>query len=366
MGTGPIPVTVTAGGAFTLDVRGTGLQPFLMAGSTVTAPGFNLGTAGLLDIGFPTPTFNVILDGFAPAKPLDYFARTTGSGSFSISGIMAPGTSLMNFAIQVAVGDPSNAAGYLMTAASDITVAPFTMTSQTFNEGVLGDNVNVTYFHNALSFPFYGTSYGRTFIDTNGYVSFGSPRPSDFSASGNELLAGSPTIAPLWTDLHMHSTVMSQFGNVSPGPASITVTETALMGGGVEMQITWNNATESAGTAAQVDFGLRVDDSGTIRCLYGPDVMGALPGMLNIATVVGISPGGNLSTNTASQTLLTLAGVTAATAAAPNDAIFQQFAPPFATGIFLFPGAQMPPQSLAFQPLGATGALAQTYSVLSL
>jgi hypothetical protein len=66
------------------------------------------------------------------------------------------------------------------------------------------DNADNGYRDIALSgaqFPFYGVSYDKIFIGTNGYITFNQGDTSG-RVSAAALAAGSPRIAPLWADLN--------------------------------------------------------------------------------------------------------------------------------------------------------------------
>jgi hypothetical protein len=245
---------------------------------------------------------------------------------------------------------------------------PLGTITTTFPETQLGDDVTVTYFHQALSFPFYGSAYGRTNIDTNGYIAFGNPVDSQWLTAIAPFSAGPPRIAPYWSDLHMSSTVQSAFGFVSVAPASIVVTE-ANLGGIITLQIDWLAATEATlppgtgmGTPGnRCDFRVTLDALGTINFRYGSG-LGAgmqMPGSGQINTIVGITPGGNLGMNMTSRDLVVGGAVSPFLAASPFDSIFEYLpaAPPFSVD---FIG---PPNGVSFQPSSLTPPLNTIYQL---
>lgn len=357
-GTGPVPVAAVPGGSFVITLNGSPLQRFILAAAPVITPGVNIGPLGILDIFFP---FEVLLDGFnpSPTSPLSYFAATGPTGVYQISSatsFTASGT----FGLQAGIADPANPAGGALSAAAQITFAPLTTMTTTIPESQLGDDVTVTYFHQALAFPFYGSTYGRTNIDTNGYVAFGPAFASEWLATTNAFLTSGPRLAPFWSDLHLSSTVQSTFGVVSQSPASIVVTESQPSPGFVQIQVDWLFATEAAvagvtggGTGNRYDFRCTYDSIGSISFRYGPGlgVGFTLPALGNTISYCGITSGGGLSANTASRDLVVGGAVSPFTAGAANDAIFERFDPTAAA----FPidlvaptgGINFQPQSLA-------------------
>ena len=128
----------------------------------------------------------------------------------------------------------------------------------------------------------------------------------------------------------MSSTISSTFGFTTPVPASVNVTETDTPTGGAELQIEWRWATEAAGPVVRWDFGTRLDDQGCVEMLFGTDlVAGWIPPTSNSMAIVGVGPGGGLSSSS-SIDLLSSAGVNAQTASNPFDALFEHFpSPPF-------------------------------------
>ena len=52
-----------------------------------------------------------------------------------------------------------------------------------------------------FDFTFQGQSYDTVFVNSNGFLTFGSGAPNDFSPSVTTLELGAPRIAPLWADL---------------------------------------------------------------------------------------------------------------------------------------------------------------------
>lgn len=352
--TGPVNVQVVTGGALVVDVAGGGGQPFALGVGTVAIPGTSFGGFGLIDL---APGFQVVLNGISPTQFLDFFAVADASGRWTLNASV--GSAFSGTGVQAAVADPTNPAGATTTAASDVTVGALPLTT-VYSEAVLGDDVTLTYFHQALAFPFYGTTYTATHIDTNGYIAFGAITPSQPTATPGNLTAGPPIIAPYWSDMHMSSTVASTFGFTTPVPASVIVSEQDTPGGGHELQIEWRWATEAAGPVVRWDFGARLNDQGCIEMLFGADLLGGwIPPSSNSVAIVGVGPGGGLST-ASSIDLISGAGVNAQVASNPFDALFEFFpSPPFPLQEFLVPGATG--QFLAFAPLA--GPLDTTYQV---
>ena len=361
--TGPIAINVSPGGAFQLRISGLPFQRFLLAGSTVTAPGTMIAPYGILDITFP---FETIFDGFVPVNIFDFFALTNSSGQYVLSGALSPSFPSLPLGIQAAVADPSAPGGGRLTAALSITTIPLVTQTTTYPQTMLGDDVTVTYYHQALQFPFYGNVYGRTNIDTNGYLSFGPPTASEWLAGTPQFLAGPPRVAPYWSDLHMSTLVASAFGFISVAPASIVVTE-SNNGSVVSLQVDWLFATEAAvppGTGmmtpgTRLDFRTTIDSTGRINMIYGPNIgPGAMmTGTGQVISVVGIGPGGGLSPAVASRDLVVNGSVTPFTAATAGDAIFETLNPPFGVDFLNLT------MGMNFMPMGTVPPLSQTYMV---
>jgi hypothetical protein len=364
-GTGPIATTVAPGGAFVIGLSGLPLSRLILVGSAPNLPGIPIPPFGILDVVFP---FTVILDGFQPQTFFDFFARTSGSGNFELAGAFDPTFPSTLLGVQAALEDPTAPGGGRLTAAAAVTVSPLTTVTVTFPESQLGDDVTVTYFHQALRFPFYGTAYGRTNIDTNGYLSFGPQVPSQWFVTAPAFLSGPPRIAPYWSDLHMSSTVPSAFGFVSVAPASIVVTESNAGGGTVVLQVDWLFATEATlppgvgmGTPGnRFDFRVQLDSAGTIVCTYGPG-LGAgfqIPATGQVQSIVGISAGMNRGTNTAARDLVVGGSVSPFATIAPYDPIFELLS---GAGFGIdFVG---PPQGVRFAPQGLTPPLDLFYTL---
>lgn len=353
-GAGPINVSVANGGSVVVTISGLPLQRLILAAGTVTNPGASIPPYGLLDIVFP---FSILLNGFAPANVLGAFAFTNSTGRFEIAGA-ATVTSPANFGLQGGVADPAAPGGLVLTAATNVSVGAFTSSAVTFNESQLGDDVTVVYYHQALAFPFYGNLYGRSYVDTNGYIAFGTPFTSQWLANIADFRNAEPRVAPYWSDLHMQSVTPSTFGILSQAPASIACTET-LIAGIATLQIDWLYATEAAIAGAgnppvagnRYDFRCTMDALGVITFRYGSALGTGLsvPASGNTLAVCGITSGRGLSVNAASQNLVNAGAVVGATATSPNDAIFELFNPqPTAFVIDLV----APPTGINFQATG--------------
>lgn len=353
-GSGPVTIQLANGGSLLATVSGAVGQPFLLAtGQVVTGPGTALPPYGIVDLS----SYVIVIDGFAPTQFIDLFAFVGATGQWQLAGTVSP--TMSSFGLQGAVGDPGSAGGITLTAATDATVSNLTTLGHTYTEQVLGDDVTLTYHHQGLGFPFYGTIYNATHIDTNAYVSFGSITPSQPTATPSTLTGGPPLIAPYWSDMHMSSTVASTAGFTTTAPASIVVTETDNGNGDLDLQIEWRWATEAAGPSVRWDFGVCMRSSGEIQMLFGSDLPGGwMPSQSFSNAIVGISPGHGLST-AAPQTLLGAGGVVPVVGG-PNDAIFEHFAtPPFPLTNFFVPGASG--QVMTFTPLG--GPLGTSYQL---
>jgi len=127
--------------------------------------------------------------------------------------------------LQMVVADPTSADGFWLSAAWELRTA--TCATSSINHP-LGDDASVQVAlgigndHECVnSIPFYGTSYTDLFINSNGFVSFGSGS-DDFTASVSEFANGMPRLAGLWTDLSPNAAGFVNSTDTSAGVLTVT------------------------------------------------------------------------------------------------------------------------------------------------
>jgi hypothetical protein len=146
----------------------------------------------------------------------------------------------------------------------------------------LGDDATSSPLFLGFAFPFFGTSYGTVFVNSNGYLTFGagssfinfnSGGQNDLSTVLDRMAEGLPRVAALWNDLDP-----SQVGGVFFN----TLADRVL--------ITWDAVPRFEAPATSNTFQIALFPSGVIRLTYGsigpPSTDPVFGGFL-----VGISPG---------------------------------------------------------------------------
>jgi hypothetical protein len=127
-------------------------------------------------------------------------------------------------------------------------------------------------FTGGFHFPFYGTSYDRVFVGTNGFVTFGAGdfnSPAVVSVAALEL--DEPRIAAFWADLDTTN-------------ASVLVKQSANV-----VSVTWKRVqtfSESGSTGANT-FQIQLHSDGRIGLVYKK--------MTDQAELIGIAPGGGIA-----------------------------------------------------------------------
>ncbi|MCB2040934.1 MAG: tandem-95 repeat protein, partial [Rhodoferax sp.] len=123
-----------------------------------------------------------------------------------------------------------------------------------------------------FAFPFYGQSYTTAYINTNGFIQFGTSSGASSGNNGNSLqgLIDRIRIAPLWDNLSTFS---------STDATRDLYADTSVAG-----QVTIRWAAVMEGTANPVNFSVTLFDDGRFRFDYGPSASGLTP-------TVGVSAG---------------------------------------------------------------------------
>lgn len=129
---------------------------------------------------------------------------------------------------------------------------------------VLGDDDAVA-VDLPFAFPFFGARYDRTFVHSDGTLTFGSPDPAPGERGVGSLLAGPPRIAAFFADL-------------APGSSG----RVAVSATGERVVVSWE-AVPEAGSARRNSFGVTLRPDGTIDLVYGT--------LETADAVAGVSPG---------------------------------------------------------------------------
>jgi hypothetical protein len=125
----------------------------------------------------------------------------------------------MTIGLQTAMDDPSSPFGVSLTAATAVTVAEGpTITTLAFSPG--GDEgFSTVVLPAGMTFPFYGVSYTRLHVCTNGYVvpsNAANAPTADFTPTAAEFAANQPRIALFWCDQDLSNAVCTATIDLNP------------------------------------------------------------------------------------------------------------------------------------------------------
>jgi len=135
----------------------------------------------------------------------------------------------------------------------------------------LGDDDDET-IRTPFEFPFYGESYDRVFVSSDGNLTFGRPDSASASRSLARAVSGPPRIAPLFADLD----------------PSRTAAAVRVWMGADRAVVTWDGVPQfrSFGTGPRQSFQAVLHDDGRIEMHYRTATLSE--------SVVGVMPGGGL------------------------------------------------------------------------
>jgi hypothetical protein len=270
-------------------------QPFALFQGPV-APGFWASdpTIGILDLAFTAPTFQILADGIsglAGDPVLNAFCHTDLGGTWSLSasvGFGVPGGSLGG--IQAAVADPAAPQGFLLTAATDITLMA----------GAVGGALSLTEdaviqqpFTQGFSFTYYGTSYSDILISDNGVVGFGNltgmqamntpgGTPAQIITNSSYFLGTGAATPPVIGFFNALTT------NVAGNTGSVLWSESPT-----QFSVTWCSVGITAGGGNQSHTVILYGDASATPGRIEITVTEAEGATLGNGRVWGISPGGN-------------------------------------------------------------------------
>jgi hypothetical protein len=246
------PVRTALPAAF--SIWGAPNQPYaifqgnLQTGSTIVVN-------SIVDLAL-TPFPVVVVDGF-----VNSFFNTgpTGIGGFNVTvpptGTPPNGVPVgLQLTLQTLMGDPFNAPfGVALTAATKIT----TTQGPTVNYYSLGDDSTTTVTP-GFQIPFYGSNYGSFFMNSNGYLTFGTSDGSDYTPTAGEMNAGPPRFATFWCDLNC-------------GANAVRVTTDTNPGVGVPKwsRVDYINVTDLGGAGFSHNFGMLMRDDGYLELING-------------------------------------------------------------------------------------------------
>ncbi len=216
----PYPITsndIRTSTLTTFTILGASYQPYAIYQASTLSVGAATVAGCSVDLAL-TPVPALVIDGFAEAA---FRTAGNGTGVFSLQipdpGYAPNGVPLgLQLALQAVVADPTSSDGYSLTAATRITVVQ----GPTVPYLSLGDEYEQSVTFANMPLPFYGNSYTRAFIGSNGYVSLGASLGSDPTASPQDMLSGPPRIAAQWCDLYCPPNGIRATIDANPGPGA--------------------------------------------------------------------------------------------------------------------------------------------------
>lgn len=334
----PITNALLPSGALSLvRIAAAGSRPFAFGSSFtgLAAPGTPV-AGGVLDL--PLPGIAVWLNGFVnPAW------STNAAGEWLATVPVGAWAGAIGAACQAAVADPTSPAGWRLTAATQlVTTGATAVLPLAFVPAPASVYVDLTPY--GLTLPFYSSSYGGLYVNSNGTVSFGSGS-NDFTPTPAEFMSGSPRIAGTWSYL-------------VPGAAG-GVTVRVVQGTALpSVRIEFTGVAHWSGTSAHTfAIVLHALPAGDIEIVHAPSNGAASDTML-----CGISPGG-IGTFPPQQNLSTFNA--AAFAGAPGAPILECFgltSMPWYTAAVSNPW-DLAGRTLRFQRTGAGAGIGYTLTV---
>ena len=294
------PVPVFSGVNATMAFAGLSGSPITLGQSPNLVVGFANTSIGIVDLNLANAT--VLLNG---QRSIDF------NGALTLT-IAAP-TNLaagLSMSYQAAILSLTAPAGAVLTAATRITTAI----------GVVGANVSpgddsfvaVSLTPHNVTAAYYASTYNQFFVNSNGSMSFSSGS-GDFMANSSAFLTQMPRIAPYWTDLspNVGGTVSWQIDFTQLPPL---------------LTVRFVNVPSGFGAGGLFSFSSTIQLTpqgvtplGDIQ-IINPVNNPASP----YDTLVGISPGSSLSTQTAPLNLSALQAAGGHTGG-PMQAIFEFF-----------------------------------------
>lgn len=210
-------------------------QNVAVTSSATQAPFVLLGAAGLYPIGWPVfggelLDVDIAAGGFVLLDGISDPAINTGAtGSFNV-GVVLPATTPVGTqaAFQAGIAVASAPGGVRLSAATQIVttqgITNLDVTPTASNAGALLDLVPF-----GVTFPFYGTTYTRLFVNTDGNITFGSasgdfvPHPATFETM-------QPRIAPMWTEFNL----------LAGSSVTAVIDQSGFSGAGDLITVSWN------------------------------------------------------------------------------------------------------------------------------
>jgi hypothetical protein len=304
LGGPPYPVqgaAVFTGTPSTFSLGGSPAVPYWVATAPTLSAGELTTPYGILDLPFASLNYlwqgEDILDGFGVR---DFTFTIPQNLPLTVTA-----------AYQAGMVDPTSAAGATFSAATSIVVQRGIVTGNVNVGNESSQSVSLTPYN--LAVAYYAQTYSNFFVNSEGSVSFNGAN-TDFTATSGEFRSQQARIAMFWSDL-----------DPTAGGASITW-QIDFSTGIPTLELEFDNVGESRGPTLRHFFTLRQQLHTPGDPFIFADITLVHPAAnppASYDTVVGISPGGNLSS--AQPMDLGLVQDTGGHFGMPNEAIYEFF-----------------------------------------
>jgi hypothetical protein len=255
--------------------------PWALFAGPVQYTGTFLAGVGTVNLDIGSPAFATVIDGIAPGGGDDIIGTISFNVNFiegQVAASTPPGTEVGYQALMLV---PSASNPIVLSAATEVVVGGTgsaygssyhpRIPTATSNLNLGDDSFATIIFSNAgfNGFDFYGSSYTKCYVGSNGYVTFLSGDTSHLE-SGASMLSDEPRMALLWDDLNPSTT----------GNGSVEYAATAQT-----LTIAWNDVSEYTFIGSRNNFAVQLYDNDSFTFYYGstsPDdgLVGVSPGYI--------------------------------------------------------------------------------------
>ncbi len=264
----PVAITVRNATTSSIAISGGANRPFaLWASADGLVHAASAATSGgIVDLSLsasPVEVFN----GFSNPSAFNTGVTATWSIPVSIPSSVAVSS---QHAFQAVVANPSAAAGWTLSGATQVSVTqgPITTPLSLGDDGVLPISLPI-----GMAIPFFGVNHTVMYVCANGFATLTWP-DSDFTPSSQEFNYGAPRLAPFWTDLAQGSGTIQAVVDASPPSGIPTV------------RVEWINVPDFGGSGFTHTFAVEIDVQGLVTMSWPISNFASI-----YSTLIGIGPG---------------------------------------------------------------------------
>jgi protocatechuate 3,4-dioxygenase beta subunit len=188
---------------------------------------------------------------FGSVNPGNYTVTATFNGRCGMAGSQPFEIDGQGLTLQLYLQRAADIQGHTCTERTATFPTGSTVLPLTGDDAVT--SIDLPYF-----FPYYGTSYRKVWVDTNGLLAFEDPNGSHPRAAGVPLVAAAApnaVVAPFWDDLVVDSS------------ASVRSSVTGS-GAGQQVVVEWHNVHRKGNTAQRLSFTVTLAADGTVSTNY--------------------------------------------------------------------------------------------------